>query len=447
MRRDNHHAARRGGRFRQTVKPVAAGLAAAVAGGAAGAAGLPVWIPVGAVCAVCVVLAAAGRPYAPPRREDGLLLVARGRVFRRETALRINRLLAAEIIRTPLSRLTGRVKVKWYADLPRGGTFSARVTEKTANRWTSELFFADGLSVRTDMGHTTGGRRAELWAALTDRTALALLGCAAVCAAAGEGYSVTAEGLAMALWTAAALRVIRRLFSEGRLTLRRVRDGYLIRRGVLTVHELVIPDRAVTGVWESADPAARLCGARRAELLCGTRRLVCLRWYVDDGKTDIAARLLGADTSVCTVVRSGLPERGRYLRALGSALTGAAAALWTAAAAGSESPLRWLSAAAFCASAGAAVYCADVRSRCRRFGLEVTPSYLRVRGVGISRPGSVGVLTLRRGCLSGVRMTRRISDRLRGSCTAAVYPKGAGTAVRCGALPYEKTAALLARMG
>jgi hypothetical protein len=87
----------------------------------------------------------------------------------------------------------------------------------------------------------------------------------------------------------------------------------------------------------------------------------------------------------------------------------------------------------------AAAHCLMAMVSGRAFGLSVTAGTLRVGGMGLL---TAEFLTVKRGCMSSVRLRQGLWERANGRCSAVLFPKGSRRGVKGGCLPYERTMAL-----
>lgn len=387
---------------------------------------------------------------------DDVFFTIRGALARRELTLRTDRLLYAEICRLPLVSLTGGVRVKLYAGAGGRAAFCAVLPRRQADALIERLMRSEKSGEPLQARRIASGQYAALPSAMTDGVMLTLLGSAAVFALAGGGrfsMNVTAIGL----WTGAFLRLTERLISEGKLSVNRTDGGWVIVKGIKGGRRLYIPDRSVTGIRESSTLPALVCGARRVELLCGGRRIPCMRWYVsahseganDENLSDPACELLGCDGNAFVVLKNPRVARRRYFFVGIAALCGAALAGLM-----SLSPLQGdgaveavgavTMALLLCGATGVVLQCAAGVRMGGTFGIAVSPSAVRAAGVRLL---TAETLTLRRGCLAEVRVTRRFADRVNGLCSVDLIPKGCRHGIQCHCMPYDRVQALLERFG
>ena len=97
-----------------------------------------------------------------------------------------------------------------------------------------------------------------------------------------------------------------------------------------------------------------------------------------------------------------------------------------------------------CGATGVVLQCAAGVRMGGTFGIAVSPSAVRAAGVRLL---TAETLTLRRGCLAEVRVTRRFADRVNGLCSVDLIPKGCRHGIQCHCMPYDRVQALLERFG
>ena len=72
---------------------------------------------------------------------------------------------------------------------------------------------------------------------------------------------------------------------------------------------------------------------------------------------------------------------------------------------------------------------------CGEFGISLANGSVRACGM---TPIMCKYMTLRIGQISVIKIRRGFADKLRGTCTAEIIPKGSKRGVKCRCLPYER---------
>lgn len=408
---------------------------------------------VGVSVVLWLALAAKRRAVCHWRWEDGVFYFTRGALMRGETAFRTDRLLYAETLRSPFASLLGGMRVKLYVEAADNAVFSAVLPRRQGDALLQKLMDSATNDEVLKSRNIISGQYAVLPAAVSDLVLLTLLSGAAVAALMGGGrFSMNVA--AFVLWLGALVRLVERLLSEGKLSVKQTGRGWVIVKGIGNRSRLFIPDKSVMGIRESSTLPALLCGARRVELLCGGRRIPCMRWYMsshpdtewDESHSSLACGLLGCDGKTFAVLKNLRAVRKRYF------IIGIAAICC----AGVAGFVGWVSVSdgggiGAIASAlfiygvtGVLLQCAAGVSVGRISGISVSPSSVYAAGMGLL---TAETLTLRRGCLAGVRVIRTSVDRINGLCTVELIAKGCRRGVKCRCMPYERVQALLERFG
>lgn len=406
--------------------------------------GLDVWL-FAVVGGAAVILTAAAFGIAARRRglegwrlEQGVFRCRRGTVIREMLACRTDRLTCVELTDVAWYGVFGGVRVRLYSDASKRPFFSMILPRRDAESLLARMAADHDPGGRTRRRHVVSGKYAGLLGAVTARdVSLPLFG-AGLMGLLGAGRT---EMMLMAAFLGliglAALLV--RLISEYGMSVDRVAGGYMIRMGLLVERRIFVPMNGVAGVLERRSPLGALCGASRLELVCrGGKRLPCMRWYAGGHSRHAALQLLEGSEAVCTCSSDGNAVKRRYYAEGLLFLFGTV--LWTAVYFDGEHtgqmPVTALLLLAAAVQCGMGILCGS------RFGVEILPGAVRISGMG---HWCAECLTLRRGQLSEVRVSRSVWEQVKGQCTAEIFPKGCRRGVKCRCVPFDKMAAILDR--
>ncbi len=366
--------------------------------------------------------------------EDNVLHFTRGISDKRDMTLRLDRISSSEIADNPLYSLFGGTRVRLYSGASPKPVFSMIMPKKQAAELINLTATTFGAQKSVKPRYLIPKKYSALLSAITSRETLIPLFASAMLCLLGWG-KIELYITAAALWLFALLHTALSTFSECRMSVCHVNSGYAIQTGFFGGHRIFIPDRAIIGMIETRNPIAALCGAGKLQLLCaGGRRITCIGWYDGENSEQAACRMIGCvgksfarisdraaikkdchrQIALCAVfsalawrITAALPQDFRAAVTAGFVLITAVMLLHSV----------------------TQIHCAD------ELGVSLANGSVRAGGMNMMMCKS---MTLHLGQVAIVKIHRNFPDRLRGTCTAEIIPKGRERGVKCRFLPYER---------
>lgn len=366
--------------------------------------------------------------------EGNILHFSRGISDKHDLTLRLDRVSSSEIADTPIYSLFGGTRVRLYSCASPKPVFSLIMPKNQAAELINLTAAAFGAQKSAKPRYLVPKKYSALLVALTSRETLIPLFTAAVLCAFGLGKTelyITAS----ALWLLALLHTVLSVLAECRMSVCHVNCGYAIQTGFFGGRRIFIPDRAIMGMIETRNPIAALCGAGKFELLCtGGRRITCIGWYDGGNSAQAACRMIGCmgrkfakisapaalkkrcfgQITLCAIMGTvawqitvSLPEQFQAACASGFVLITAATLLHSV----------------------MGIRCGD------ELGISLANGSIHACGMN---PLICKCMTLRLGQVAIVKIHRNFADKLRGTCTAEIIPKGCEHRVKCRCLPCER---------
>ncbi|MGN0474717.1 MAG: PH domain-containing protein [Acutalibacteraceae bacterium] len=366
--------------------------------------------------------------------EGNVLHFARGVSDKRYTTLRLDRISSSEICDTPFYSLFGGTRVRLYSCASPRPVFSMILPKNQAAELINLTAAVFGTQKAVKPRYLVHKKYSALLSALTSCESFLPLFTSALLCAFGRGKTEMYV-IAAALWLLALLHTILSVLSECRMSVCHVNCGYAIQTGFFGGRKIFIPDRAIIGMIETRSPIAAICRAGKFELLCaGGRRITCINWYDGDNSEQAACRMIGCAGKIFAVISAPSALRNRYFKQIAMCVIFAAAA-WRVALLIPEAFQPAYTVGFVLATSLLLLHSAVGLRCCGEFGISLANGSVRACGMNQIM---CKYMTLRIGQISVIKIRRDFADKLRGTCTAEIIPKGRKRGVKCRCLPYER---------
>lgn len=366
--------------------------------------------------------------------EGNVLHFTRGVSDKRDMTLRLDRISSSEISDTPIYSLFGGTRVRLYSCASPRPVFSMILPKSQA----AELINITAAVFSTQKAkkprYLINKKYSALLAALTSCESITPLFASAVLCAFGRGKTEMYV-IAAALWLLAMLHTVLSVLSECRMSVCHVNCGYAIQTGFFGGRKIFIPDRAIIGMIETRNPIAALCRAGEFELLCaGGRRITCISWYDGDNSEQAACRMIGCVGKTFAEISDPASVKKHYFKQIVMCAIFASAA-WRIVLSVPEAFQPAFTAVFVLMILFPLLHTVIGIHCCMEFGISLANGSVRACGMN---PIRCKYMTLHIGQISIIKIRRSFADRLRGTCTAQIIPKGCERGVKCRCLPYER---------
>lgn len=366
--------------------------------------------------------------------QDNILHFTRGISDKRDMTLRLDRISSSEIADNPIYSLFGGTRVRLYSCASPKPVFSMIIPKNQAAELINLTAAVFSAQKSAKPRYLVPKKYSTLLAALTSRETLIPLFTSAVLCAVGWGR-IELYITAAALWLFALLHTVALVIAECRMSVCHVNSGYAIQTGFFGGRRIFIPDRAIIGMIETRNPIAALCGAGKLQLLCaGGRRITCINWYDGENSAQAACRMIGCVGKNFAHIFDPAALKKHYFRQIAlCAIAGTIA--WRI----TESLPEEIQAA--CAAGCVLIMAimilhAVIGMRCGdEYGVSLANGSIHACGM---TPLMCKCMTLHLGQVAIVKIRRNFADKLRGTCTAEIIPKGRERGVKCRCLPCER---------
>ena len=328
-----------------------------------------------------------------------------------------------------------------YSDCEKKPWMSVVLAEDQAERLLTCVMKTESDESGHAFGKVVRGKHSAAMAALTSLHSVPLV-LASVQFALFSGGSKGMIIIAFILLAAALLCMLYAAVRCRGLSLVRRSNGFEVMWGLLRRKHAFVPDEAVSGIHVSCSPASVLFRSGTVSLICrGGREIRCMCSVAPGEAFHTALKLIGAADSPKTSLSDVSSLCRRYVAML-TAFSTILLLVWFYAWSGDAERVRTVFCLFGVILSWAVLHCAVGLACAGSFGLEVTPSAVFAGGMGIF---SAKYSFIRRGQLSGFRISSTFLEQSRNLCSVIPFVTGYRASACCRCIPYGETNGLLGR--